>query len=65
MLVCGGDGTIGWVFTGLDEEGLLDLAEVAIVPLGTGNDMSRVLGWGKASDGSSVRRGRGLGLQRL
>ena len=56
VVVCGGDGTIGWIFTALEEEGLADRAEVAIVPLGTGNDLSRVLGWGKAADGSKVRR---------
>ena len=55
MLICGGDGTIGWVFTTLQEEGLADVADVAFAPLGTGNDLSRVLGWGKATDGSRVR----------
>ncbi|XP_074035969.1 diacylglycerol kinase epsilon isoform X2 [Leptinotarsa decemlineata] len=47
VLVAGGDGTISWVLTtshnlDLDPEPLL-----AILPLGTGNDLSRVLGWGK------------------
>lgn len=46
ILVGGGDGTINWVLTtsyklDLDPEPLL-----SIVPLGTGNDLSRVLGWG-------------------
>ncbi|KAL1489117.1 hypothetical protein ABEB36_014060 [Hypothenemus hampei] len=47
VLVAGGDGTISWVLTSshkldLDPEPLL-----VIIPLGTGNDLSRVLGWGK------------------
>ncbi|KAG5878011.1 hypothetical protein JTB14_025466 [Gonioctena quinquepunctata] len=47
ILVAGGDGTISWVLTtshnlDLDPEPLL-----SILPLGTGNDLSRVLGWGK------------------
>ncbi|KAJ8979408.1 hypothetical protein NQ317_015840 [Molorchus minor] len=47
VLVGGGDGTIAWVLTtshklDLDPEPLL-----SIIPLGTGNDLSRVLGWGK------------------
>ena len=49
LLVCGGDGTICWL---LDAVSSLEIADsdkippIAIIPLGTGNDLSRTYGWG-------------------
>jgi len=50
LLICGGDGTVTWILTALENcqalHGKFHLLPVAIVPLGTGNDLSRSLGWG-------------------
>ncbi|XP_020280420.1 diacylglycerol kinase epsilon isoform X2 [Pseudomyrmex gracilis] len=50
ILVAGGDGTIAWLLNTVDKLELEPVPSVAIIPLGTGNDLSRVLGWGKAHD---------------
>ena len=47
-VVCGGDGTVGWVLQHINDSKELRLENlpIAIFPLGTGNDLSRALGWG-------------------
>ncbi|CAG9812465.1 unnamed protein product [Phaedon cochleariae] len=47
ILVAGGDGTISWILTTSHKLDLDPEPPLAIIPLGTGNDLSRVLGWGK------------------
>ncbi|KAK3435507.1 hypothetical protein EUGRSUZ_C00196 [Eucalyptus grandis] len=48
VVVAGGDGTVGWVLGGLGDLNRQHkpVPPVGIIPLGTGNDLSRSFGWG-------------------
>jgi len=48
LVICGGDGTVMWVVTELSNHKINhSKVPIAMIPLGTGNDFSQVLGWGK------------------
>lgn len=44
-IAAGGDGTVKWVISELVKVACVEVP-IGVIPFGTGNDMSRILGWG-------------------
>ncbi|KAH3744716.1 Diacylglycerol kinase beta [Pelomyxa schiedti] len=54
LLMGGGDGTCGWILGELCKRYVNTKPFVVPLPIGTGNDLSRVLGWGAGYTGDSL-----------
>ena len=49
FIVCGGDGSVCWILSVVDEMNFACQPTFSIIPLGTGNDLSISLNWGSVN----------------
>jgi hypothetical protein len=51
LVVCGGDGSVAWVVCELQRASLAGVVPIAVIPVGTGNDLSNFMGWAPTTMG--------------
>jgi len=58
LIACGGDGTVGWILSVMDSMSFPpgQTPAIGIIPLGTGNDLSRSLNWGGKYQNKPLRK---------
>eukprot|EP00210_Caulerpa_lentillifera_P000787 g762.t1 len=58
IAACGGDGTVAWVMKVIKDLELDPPPAIAIVPLGTGNDLSRTFKWGSTFEKKWIKNAK-------
>lgn len=60
IVAAGGDGTVAWLLKTIHDLDVPITPPVAVMPLGTGNDLARTLRWGKTFQEHTIRDRKGV-----